>query len=81
MQFCLTTATKARAADVLVKADGFGWVGHPLSLLLNQLIFIRQSIQHPSPYSVLHVLQGLKDVGRRGFGNVEYYVANVVVGF
>jgi hypothetical protein len=27
MQFCLTTAAKPRAADVLVKADGFGWVG------------------------------------------------------
>ncbi len=39
MQFCLTTATKARAADVLVKADGFGWVGHPLSLLFESADF------------------------------------------
>jgi hypothetical protein len=27
MQFCLTTAAKPRAADVLVEADGFGRVG------------------------------------------------------
>jgi len=42
MQFCLTTAAKPRAADVLIKANGFGRVGvhggkikQPLIICLN----------------------------------------------